>query len=140
MSVTKLATVEAVASTSVSARLTRFSACTNCHSESLCPSSEVKEDLITIPKTDDLSDVKVGDRLILEIKKQEIFWATTVAYVFPLLTFVLVLLVGVFVLHWTESISALVAILGVLFYFLTLHFFRNNIEHFFSYTVVKERL
>jgi len=113
-------------------RIVQTSACSACHAKSMCMASESKEKFIDAQMLDSLA---VGDACEVLVE-QSIGWkAVLIAFVLPFL-----LMLGVLLLcrmFWSEAISGTLAVVAVGGYALVLSGFRNKLQKTFRFFVRK---
>ncbi|MBS9768295.1 MAG: SoxR reducing system RseC family protein [Flavobacteriaceae bacterium] len=95
------------------------SACSSCHAKGACTASDFKDKYIqsNVGK----ENYVVGEKVVVECKHSQGFYALFWAYIFPMLLVVGLLFVGISI--WNDELKAGVLSLGILpFYYLFLYF------------------
>ena len=107
------------------------SACSSCHSKSLCGMSEDKEKVIMVP-TDPYALHKVGDEVEVMTKMSMGMKAVWISYVIPLaVLMILILTLSSFI--DSQAICGLASIGGVAVYYFVIWLLRSRLETEFMF-------
>jgi len=107
------------------------SACSGCHAEGSCNLSGVKEKIVEVKGSHELSP---GDNVVVLMKKSMGYAALFLGYVFPFIL-VLTVLIILAALPVTELIAGLGSLVILIPYYLALYFFRNRISNKFEFSI-----
>lgn len=126
--------VESIDENGLHVRIDQISACSTCHSKSVCFASEKKEKIIDIHSYE--GSYKIGDRVELlgstGMGFQAVFWA----YIVPLLLTIVVLVLGITLLpSEREGLAAVLALLAPGLYYLVLYRFRSRLKRKFTFKI-----
>lgn len=110
------------------------SACSACHSKSVCNMGSIREEIIEVPKTGN-SEWKPGDQVEIVMHKTLGTQAVLLGYVYPFLLLLVTLITGIAITS-NEGLSALLAIVILIPYYLLLYSFRNRLKKTFSFKIV----
>jgi len=108
------------------------SACADCHAKGVCSSFESQEKVLSVHFID--SNLAIGDRVRVMIKESLGWQALVIAMVVPLILLMGSILFFYFVLHLSDTISALIG-LGVLapYYSMLMLFKKRFSKRFIMY-------
>jgi Positive regulator of sigma E activity len=109
------------------------SACAACHAKSACNLTDIAEKELIIPKPND-KKFSVNQKVNIKMSVSQGNKAVVYAYLIPIIVLFAVLftLLG---LEVAESLSAIISIGAICFYYLVLYFFRNKIKRTFQYEI-----
>ena len=124
-------TVKYAGSNSVQVTIVSATACSGCHAEGMCSMAGRSDKLIEVKGH---YNVSPGDRVTVMMESSTGYRAVVLGYLVPLVIIISSLLIFT-VLSFGELISALLAILVLLPYFLTLYIFRDRINRNFDFTL-----
>lgn len=128
--------VESINGDTVRVVVARESACDGCHAKGIC-SEKGKERVIEV-KTPYAASFEVGERVIVAlINKSMAFSSVIWGYVLPLIV-LLVALVGLKRLGFTDGTTAIQSIFAVVAYYIGLYLAKNKIEKKIQFTIIKE--
>ena len=109
------------------------SACSTCHSKSMCTVSDMEEKTIEIKNSEELG-YKVGEQITVYMKKSLGTWAVLFGYFFPFLLVIISLILFISVTQ-NEGLSGLIS-LGLLApYYLVLHKLKNRFSSTFEFSL-----
>jgi len=109
------------------------SACVSCSVKGACNVSDMKEEVIEIPRKN-TPEYKVGDRVVLSMKKSLGTRAVLLGYIFPFLVMLITLIISLNLLH-DEGLAGLLA-LGILVpYYGFLYLFREHFKQTFVFKI-----
>ena len=112
------------------------SACAACHARGLCGVADEKRKIIMVP-TDPYASYKVGDSVLVMLKKSMGMKAVWISYVIPLfILMILILSLSSVTVH--EVYAGLAAIGGVALYYLVIYLFRDKLANDFVF-YIKEK-
>ncbi len=109
------------------------SACAECHAKSMCGVADETTKVIMIP-TDPYASYELGDKVSVMLKKSMGFKAIWISYVIPLFV-LLALMLTLLAFHVHEVVAGLVAIGGVLLYYLVIYLLRDKIANDFVFYI-----
>ena len=125
--------VEKINGKHILVRICQTSACSSCVAKKLCNSSESKEKTIDI-YCENPSAYTIGEEVIIVgtigMGMSAVLWA----YVIPLLLLIIALSLSIFFIH-SEPLSALIAVIVLFIYYLSLYFNRNRLSKKFSFNI-----
>lgn len=116
---------------SVTVLISSASACSGCHAEGSCNLSGVKEKIVEVKGSHELSP---GDNVVVLMKKSMGYAALFLGYVFPFILVITVLII-LAALQVTELIAGLGSLAILIPYYLALYFFRNRISNKFKFSI-----
>lgn len=125
--------VKAIFDDKVEVEVKRSSACDQCHAKSACMSEETIQKMIVPFSTQDRQKhvLHVGDFVVVMIEAQMAHRAVVLAYIFPLIIFIGMFFLFLWVLH-DERWSAMLAICLMSPYFLALWMMRDRLKNTFK--------
>jgi len=124
-------TVKKTDSNSVQVAIVSGTACLGCHAEGICSMAGTTDKLIEVKGR---YNVSPGDRVTVMMELSTGYRAVVLGYLIPLVIVVASLVIFT-VLALGELVSALLAILILVPYFLILHFFRDRVNRNFNFTL-----
>ena len=116
---------------SVTVLISSASACSGCHAEGSCNLVGVKEKIVEVKGSHELSP---GDNVVVLMKKSMGYAALFLGYVFPFILVITVLII-LAALPVTELIAGLGSLAILIPYYLALYFFRNRISNKFEFSI-----
>lgn len=128
--------VKSVDADSVTVDIPVSSACAECHARSVCGSDAGQERTIHILRKDD-GTYRPGDKVVISITKEIGMKAVLLAYVFPFVILLVLLLTLPLVLE-SELIAGIVCIGVLVLYYLILAAFRKKIDSGFRFNIVSK--
>ena len=116
---------------SVIVRISSEAACAGCHAGGSCSLSGVQEKMVEVHGN---YSVSPGDNVTVLMKKSTGFTALFLGYVFPLIIFILflIILISIPLSELTAGLGS-IGFLGI--YYLVLYFFRERIRNKFIFTI-----
>jgi len=126
--------IESVGEDKVQVTILSQSACSSCHSKGMCSVSEMENKIVEVVKTPDFN-YKVGDEVIVYMKKSLGSKAVLYGYLYPFLL-VLISLILMLVLTSNEGISGLTAILLLVPYYFILSKFKDKLSTTFEFKIL----
>lgn len=109
------------------------SACSTCHSKSMCTVSEMEEKTIEIKNHEELG-YKVGEQITVYMKKSLGTWAVMFGYFFPFLL-VIFSLITLILITGNEGFSGLISLGLLLPYYFTLHKLKDKFSRTFEFSL-----
>lgn len=116
----------------IKVRIVNESACASCHAKGACTTADLQDKLIDVYQT--ISNISVGQKVMLLGKKSLAPKAVLLAYVFPLVL-ILATLIIVFYVTNNELLAGISSLLILVPYFTLIYFMRNKLERTFSFTI-----
>jgi len=126
--------IESVGEDKVQVTILSQSACSSCHSKGMCSVSEMENKIVDVTKSPDFN-YKVGDEVIVYMKKSLGSKAVLYGYLYPFLL-VLVSLIIMLLLTSNEGISGLTAILLLVPYYFILSKFKDKLSTTFEFKIL----
>ncbi|MFO7615857.1 MAG: SoxR reducing system RseC family protein [Bacteroidales bacterium] len=120
----------------VKVRFTAHSACAGCHVKGVCSVSNSEEKVVDVPNAG--YDVAVGDQVEVLLELKQGFRAILLAYILPLMVF-LVVLFTVYGVTSREEAAGLAAIGSLVPYYAGLFLLRKRIAGSVNFRLVKPR-
>nr|WP_319401913.1 SoxR reducing system RseC family protein [uncultured Carboxylicivirga sp.] len=124
--------VEEVNPQHIKVRIVNESACASCHAKGACTAADLKDKLIDVHQS--ISNIKVGQKVMLLGKKSLAPKAVLLAYIYPLIL-ILVTLITVFYATNNELLSGILSLAVLVPYFIIIYFMRNKLEQTFSFSI-----
>lgn len=128
--------VEKVDGSHVVVRIVQTSACSACSAKGLCNASESKEKQIDIYGVQ--GSYQIGDKVVVCGTTSMGMRAVLLAFGVPLLVLLLALFVTMRVTDGDALLSALVALLAVMPYYLVIYLRKDKLDKSFSFTIEKQ--
>ena len=128
--------VEKIEGTHVVVRIVQTSACSSCSAKGLCNASESKEKQIDIYGVD--TPCRVGEEVVVCGTTSMGMRAVLLAFGVPLLILLLALFVTMRITDGDALLSAFVALLAVMPYYLLVYFMKDKLDRTFSFTIEKQ--
>lgn len=132
--ITHIGTIEAINENKVSVRILQSSACSGCHAAGMCQSSESKEKVVDV-YTNIVSQLSIGQKVIIEGSSKRGLQAVLLAYILPLIIIVLTLSLSIPVLG--EPSAALLSLVGIAIYYAVLYTQKNRLKGSFSFQITR---
>jgi sigma-E factor negative regulatory protein RseC len=128
--------VESVEASKLMVRIVQTSACAACGARGLCHAAESKEKLIEVsaPETGRFA---VGQTVTIEGKAAFGMKAVRLAFLYPLLLLMAVMILATRLGGASEPVSALAGIAAVAAWYIGLSFFKDRLRTTFSFHVVE---
>ena len=128
--------VEKVDGSHVVVRIVQTSACSACSAKGLCNASESKEKQIDVYGVQ--GSYQIGDKVVVCGTTSMGMRAVLLAFGVPLLVLLLALFVTMRVTDGDALLSALVALLAVMPYYLVIYLRKDKLDKSFSFTIEKQ--
>ena len=128
--------VEKIEGTHVVVRIVQTSACSACSAKGLCNASESKEKQIDVYGVQ--SSYRIGEEVVVCGTTSMGMRAVLLAFGVPLLILLLALFVTMRITDGDALLSAFVALLAVMPYYLLVYFMKDKLDRTFSFTIEKQ--
>lgn len=112
------------------------SACASCHAKGMCGMADMAVKTITAQRPD--FPVEHGQKVVVYARIEDALFSVLVAYVFPAIL-IIALIAWLTLTGEDELLAALVALGGVVFYYVLLYLFRKKIGKRIKFTVERFR-
>ena len=113
-------------------RIVNESACASCHAKGSCTAADLQDKLIDVYQS--VSDIQVGQKVMLLGKKSLAPKAVLLAYVYPILL-ILATLITVFYLTHNELLAGGLSLAVLVPYFTVIYMLRDKLKRTFSFTI-----
>ncbi len=110
-----------------------MSACSTCHSKSMCSVSEMEEKTIEIKNADE-NQYKVGQQITVYMKKSLGTWAVLFGYFFPFLL-VIISLITLIAITKNEGLSGLISLGLLIPYYVVIHLLKDKFQSTFEFSL-----
>ena len=128
--------VEKMEGTHVVVRIVQTSACSACSAKGLCNASESKEKQIDVYGVQ--ASYRIGEEVVVCGTTSMGMRAVLLAFGVPLLILLLALFVTMRITDGDALLSAFVALLAVMPYYLLVYFMKDRLDRTFSFTIEKQ--
>lgn len=128
--------VEKIEGTHVVVRIVQTSACSACSAKGLCNASESKEKQIDVYGVQ--ASYRIGEEVVVCGTTSMGMRAVLLAFGVPLLILLLALFVTMRITDGDALLSAFVALLAVMPYYLLVYFMKDRLDRTFSFTIEKQ--
>jgi len=129
--------VEKIEGTHVVVRIVQTSACSACSAKGLCNASESKEKQIDVYGVQ--ASYRIGEEVVVCGTTSMGMRAVLLAFGVPLLILLLALFVTMRITDGDALLSAFVALLAVMPYYLLVYFMKDKLDRTFSFTIEKQQ-
>ena len=126
--------IESIHEGCVQVRILQTSACAACKVAGHCNASESKEKIIDVMNVRDISQLKVGDSVVVSASRDVANKALLLSFGVPFLILVSVLLIMLKLIS-EEGIAALVSLLALIPYYVALYFLRDRIQQKIAFSI-----
>jgi len=109
------------------------SACSTCHAKGACNVADMEEKIVEVDMPEGRV-IKVGDQVVISMKRKTGNMAVFLGYILPFLILFICLIVMVLITG-KEGLSALIAILALISYYIVIYLFRIKINNMFTFTL-----
>lgn len=128
--------VERIDGDKVFVKVERGTACQSCHAKGLC--GEQGSERIIEVFTPYASSFERDERVVVALLKNRMGYSSVIwAYVLPLVL-LMVVLFGSSALGASEGLSALLAIVSIVIYYVVLYIMRRRFDRMIEFTIIKE--
>ena len=110
------------------------SACSSCHSKSMCHLSDMKEKVIHIPVNN--QTYTVGEHVNVIMKESLGMYAVLLSYILPLILFIVTMVISINI-YKSEPLAGLLGLLTLIIYYIILYMFRSKLRRQFSFSIQK---
>ena len=128
--------VEKIEGTHVVVRIVQTSACSACSAKGLCNASESKEKQIDVYGVQ--ASYRIGEEVVVCGTTSMGMRAVLLAFGVPLVILLLALFVTMRITDGDALLSAFVALLAVMPYYLLVYFMKDKLDRTFSFTIEKQ--
>ena len=128
--------VEKINGSHVVVRIVQTSACSACSAKGLCNASESKEKQIDVYEVN--PSYRIGEEVVLCGSTSMGMRAVFLAFGIPVFLLLLALFVTMRVTDGDALLSAVVALLAVVPYYLVIHLMKNKLNKTFSFVIEKQ--
>ena len=127
-----LGKVQEITRNDVLVNIVSHSACSGCHAKGVCGVADSTEKLVAVHKPN--HNFSIGQDVKVILKQSLGFRALFIGYLLPFI-FVLVTLIILVSLNFSECISGLISLLILVPYYLGLYIFKDNISRQFAFEI-----
>ncbi len=128
--------VEKIDGSHVVVRIVQTSACSACSAKGLCNASESKEKQIDVYEVN--PSYRIGEEVVICGTTSMGMRAVVLAFGIPVLLLLIALFVTMRVTNGDALLSALVALLAVVPYYLIIYLMKNKLNKTFSFVIEKQ--
>jgi len=125
--------IESIQGDKVSVRILSQSACSSCHAKGACSVADIEEKIIDAD-LDQKANWKPGDQVMVRMEESLGRKAVLLGYGLPLVVLVVSIIVFLSVFNH-EGLAALLSILMLVPYYLTLYLFRKRLHKEFRFRI-----
>ncbi len=125
--------IEEINSSQVKVRITSESACASCHAKGACTAADMQEKIIEAFATN-TSDLKAGQRVIIQGKQSLGLKASLWAYIYPFFLVFIVLFVS-YGITKNEGISGIISLLILVPYYIFIKLITPKLQKTFTFTI-----
>ena len=126
--------IESIHEGCVQVRILQTSACAACKVAGHCNASESKEKVIDVMNVSDISQLKVGDSVVVRASRDVANKALLLSFGVPFLILVSVLLI-MLKLSSDEGIAAITSLVALVPYYVALYFMREKIQQKIAFAI-----
>jgi sigma-E factor negative regulatory protein RseC len=126
--------IESIHEGCVQVRILQTSACAACKVAGHCNASESKEKVIDVMNVSDISQLKVGDSVVVRASRDVANKALLLSFGVPFLILVSVLLI-MLKLSSDEGIAAITSLVALVPYYVALYFMRDKIQQKIAFSI-----
>ena len=126
--------IESIHEGCVQVRILQTSACAACKVAGHCNASESKEKVIDVMNVSDISQLKVGDSVVVRASRDVANKALLLSFGVPFLILVSVLLI-MLKLSSDEGIAAITSLVALVPYYVALYFMREKIQQKIAFSI-----
>ena len=126
--------IESIHEGCVQVRILQASACAACKVAGHCNASESKEKIIDVMNVSDISQLKVGDSVVVRVSRDVANKALLLSFGVPFLILVSVLLI-MLKLSSDEGIAAITSLVALVPYYVALYFMREKIQQKIAFSI-----
>lgn len=129
-----LGIVESIDGSLIRVKILQSSACSSCSVKGHCSVSETEEKIIDIYNTEN-KDCKVGQHVMVCGTTSMGMKAVMVAFVIPFLVLLAALFITMRITDGNEPVSALIALVTLIPYYIIIYLIRNRLSKTFTFTL-----
>ena len=137
-SVTHKGTIIEITPECIRVEIINKSMCAACHAKGFCSAGDTKDKIIDVEYYNN-GEFAVGDEVEVIMNRSMGFKAVWISYVVPLVI-LLIFLLTLQGLGFSELHSGLFALLAVCVYYLLLYLFKDKLDNKFVFTIVKNNI
>jgi len=128
--------IEKIDGSHIIVRIVQTSACSACSAKGLCNASESKEKQIDVYGVQ--ASYRVGEEVVVCGTTSMGMRAVMLAFGVPLLILLLMLFVTMRITDGDALLSAIVALLAIIPYYIVIYFMKDKLSKTFSFTIEKQ--
>jgi sigma-E factor negative regulatory protein RseC len=126
--------IERIEEQKVFVKISQESACSECHSKSVCMASEKIDKVIEVK--DVTGNFKIGQSVLLTAENGQGLTAVLFSYVLPLVLLIVTMFIFLLILApGKDGLAALTSVASVVVYYIILFLFKNKIGRKFRFKV-----
>jgi len=126
--------IERIEEQKVFVKISQESACSECHSKSVCMASEKIDKVIEVK--DVTGNLKIGQSVLLTAENGQGLTAVLFSYVLPLVLLIVTMFIFLLILApGKDGLAALTSVASVVVYYIILFLFKNKIGRKFRFKV-----
>ena len=124
--------VESIEPQHVKVRIVSESACASCHAKGSCTAADLQDKLIDIYQS--VSDITIGQKVMIVGKKSLAPKAVLLAYIFPLIL-IFAALLGTHYLTGNDLLAGGLSLAILVPYFAVIYYLKDRLQKTFSFTI-----
>ena len=124
--------VEEINPQHIKVRIVNESACASCHAKGACTTADLQDKLIDVYQS--ISNLSVGQKVMLLGKKSLAPKAVLLAYVFPLILILATLIIAFYATN-NELLAGVLSLAILIPYFAIIYFLKDKLERTFSFSI-----
>lgn len=124
--------VEEINPQHIKVRIVNESACASCHAKGACTTADLQDKLIDVYQS--ISNLSVGQKVMLLGKKSLAPKAVLLAYVFPLILILATLIIAFYATN-NELLAGVLSLAVLIPYFAIIYFLKDKLERTFSFSI-----
>ena len=128
--------IEKIDGSHIIVRIVQTSACSACSAKGLCNASESKEKQIDVYGVQ--ASYRVGEEVVVCGTTSMGMRAVMLAFGVPLLILLLMLFVAMRITDGDALLSAIIALLAIIPYYIVIYFMKDKLNKTFSFTIEKQ--
>ncbi|MBE6275786.1 MAG: RseC/MucC family positive regulator of sigma(E) [Bacteroides sp.] len=128
--------IEKIDGSHIIVRIVQTSACSACSAKGLCNASESKEKQIDVYGVQ--ASYRVGEEVVVCGTTSMGMRAVMLAFGVPLLILLLMLFVAMRITDGDALLSAIIALLAIIPYYIVIYFMKDKLSKTFSFTIEKQ--
>lgn len=124
--------VESIEPQHVKVRIVNESACASCHAKGACTAADLQDKVIDVYQS--VSDINIGQKVMLIGKKALAPKAVMLAYILPLVL-IFATLIGVYYITGNDLLAGGLSLAILVPYFTIIFFMKDKLQKTFSFTI-----